>query len=74
MCIAEGDYSNGTLSLENIAVTDDEGNMNITQEWWTLIGMNELPFSQYSSSKDVNIVVYSERVSQPIFSFIAGLG
>ena len=69
--IAEGDYSNGTLSIQNITVTD-ENNVNISQEWWKLQGFNNLPFNQNSS--DILMVIYSERVSQPIFSFIAGLG
>ena len=72
-CIVEGDFSDGTLSLQNITVTD-ENNVNISQEWWSLIGINALPSCLNSSNGDVVMVIYSERVSQPIFSFIAGLG
>ena len=72
MCIAEEEFSSGTLSMQNITVTDDD-NVTISQ-WWTLVGMNELPLSKYARSRDVLMVVYSERVSQLIFSFIAGLG
>jgi len=46
----------------------DDGNVSLTQEWWTLSS------DAGSNSSDVVMIIYSERVSQPIFSFIAGLG
>ena len=68
--ITGGELLNGTIGLQNISVMG-ENNGSILQEWWSLSGGN--PITNKNSS-DVIIVFYSERVSQPIFSFIAGIG
>jgi len=54
-------------SLQSRTIINDD-NVSITQEWWTLSP------DMGSNSSDVVMIFYSERVSQPIFSFIAGLG
>ncbi|XP_065913837.1 piezo-type mechanosensitive ion channel component 1-like isoform X3 [Dysidea avara] len=55
-----------STSLQSRTIMDND--VSITQEWWTL--SSEVG----SNSSDVVMIFYSERVSQPIFSFIAGLG
>jgi len=49
-----------------------EEDNKIIQEWWRLASFRD-PITN-NPSPDVVIVFYSERVSQAIFSFIAGLG
>jgi len=64
-----------SLQVRNITVTPTGANspVSITEEWWTL--------SQISSHRvvddnpnDVEFIIYSEKISKPEFSFIAGLG
>jgi len=70
--IAGGEFVNANVSLQNNTITGENGR-NISQEWWILEGISD-PQLPGQNSSDVVMIFYSERVSQPIFSFVAGLG
>ena len=73
ICIfAGGNLVNANISIRNTTITDENG-AQISQEWWILEGISDQRFPTQNSS-NVVMVFYSERVSQAIFSFVAGIG
>ena len=60
------------INIQDRTITD-ENEVQISQEWWILEGISDLG-SAVQNSSDVIIVFYSQKVNQPIFSFVTGLG
>jgi len=48
------------VTLHNRSITD-----SVNQEWWTL---------STNDSSDVEVIIYSDSINLPIFSFIASKG
>ena len=75
---------NGTANLNTTIAytlpspnsTSDEAEETIINQWWTLKPANDalLPRSDQESGDALEMIVYSERVSPSIFSYVANLG
>ena len=57
------------INIQDRTITD-ENEVQISQEWWILEGIS----SAVQNSSEVIMVFYSQKINQPIFSFVTGLG
>ena len=72
-----GRYVNCTASLRTRNVTviplGATSPVTITVEWWALSQISS-HHAVMDSAESVEFIIYSERINDPEFSFIAGLG
>ena len=74
VCIfAGGNAVDVNISIQDRTITDENDDVQISQEWWILKGISDSE-SAVQNSSDVIMVFYSQKINQPIFSFVTGLG
>ena len=64
-----------SLEVRNVTVTPTGEHLpvSIVEEWWRL-SQNSSHRAVKDNPNDIEFIIYSEKISKPEFSFIAGLG
>ena len=78
MCVCTGGRGvacQASLIVRNVTIipADPTVPVSIAEEWWSL-QQNSSHRVAKGEPNDVEFIIYSEKISKPEFSFIAGLG
>ena len=76
MCTGDrGVDCQASLMVRNVTIIPANSSVpvSIAEEWWNL-HQNSSHRAAEGEPSDVEFIIYSEKISKPEFSFIAGLG